>query len=366
MDFFDSAYDYVISTVVGILLTLCAGLLSLRIPRSSQFSSYRKARGLLTVLLAVILADLTLSLMAFRLHAPGNVDTLIDIVCYTLVALLYSKVVDVLLENTEHGRKTMKWCTGLWLAVSVADAANEAFGPEWAYGTVFHICAALWVILIMVIAASILWKFRTCVRQMENYYSDDVSQRMEWMRNSFIMFFGWGVFSPLATIGPSWLNTIYTALGGFVYIYLGFSFINFGSDYKHISSKGIAKKSKRSGDVEGLPEPEVISAIREWEERKEYRVNGVTIETMSESLGIPEGQLISTISSQRNSSFRDYVNRMRVRDAQELLVHLADKDIDEVAQMVGYASAKEMSSAFVNTVYVTPEEWRAGVLRLIN
>ena len=87
---------------------------------------------------------------------------------------------------------------------------------------------------------------------------------------------------------------------------------------------------------------------------------------MSASLNIPPRSLISAISSQRNGTFRDYVSRLRVRDAQELLIHFTDKEVGEIATMVGFKTRADMDTAFRETVYVSPEEWRAGVLRLIN
>ena len=362
MDCFQLAYEYVISTVVGILIALCVGLMTLRVSSDTEFASYRKARRLLAALFAVIIADLVLSLAAYKAQTPGNLDTLIAIFCYTLVAILYSQMIDALLDNTDHGRPFTITCAIMWVVSFTTDGVNELLKPDGYYRQVFMACVVLWVCTIIAIATKILLTFRETSRRMDDIYSDGIAGRIAWMRNSIMMFLAWGVISPLATMGPSWLNTIYTALGGAVYLYLGISFFNYGTEHKRVKTQSRADAEEPAE----VSEQEAIAALKTWEEGKEYRKPCITIDMMSASLNIPPRSLISAISSQRNGTFRDYVSRLRVRDAQELLIHFTDKEVGEIATMVGFKTRADMDTAFRETVYVSPEEWRAGVLRLIN
>lgn len=81
MEFFDSAYNYVISAVIGILLALCAMLMALRVPKGRKYIPYGKARTILILLFVTIAVDLILSLVVNRLHVSAHADSLVDVAC---------------------------------------------------------------------------------------------------------------------------------------------------------------------------------------------------------------------------------------------------------------------------------------------
>lgn len=373
MDFFDSAYNYVISAVVGMLVTLCATLKALRVPQGRKYASYNKARTLLVYLFGIIAVDLVLSLTVYRHEALPHADTIVDILCYTPVALLFLLLIQTLMEYSPERRTALWVFIAAWISLTVAGVTNESLYiadmiDTDVYKTVFAVDAAIWVALILSIAIRVAVTFRKAKRKLTNFYSDDVARRMEWLRKSFVIFLIWGLASPLAAIGSSWLNTIYAGLGSAVYLYLGISFLNYNSVY-------VRKKTNDTGDdastgaephsprVNTQPSPD---SLKEWENSKGFRTPGITIEMLADSLSISANTLSSIINEQHNCSFYDYVTNLRIRDAQTLLVHYADKDIQEIAAMTGFLSAEEMERAFKQTVYITPAEWRKGVLSLIN
>lgn len=372
MEFFDSAYNYVISAVVGMLVALCATLKAQRVPQGRKYASYNKSRTLLIHLFCIIAVDLVLSLAVYRLETLPHADTIVDILCYTPVALLFLLLTQTLMEYKPESRTTIGVFIAVWILLVVVDIANESLHAcdmvdAAAYKAIFAVDAAVWVALILSIALCIAITFRKAKRKLSNFYSDDVTRRMEWLHKSFVIFLLWGLASPLAAIGPSWLNTIYAGLGSAVYLYLGISFLNYNSLY--VRQK--ANNTEESAPDAGLQAPRANTppspdAIKEWEDKKGFRTPGVTIEMMADSLSMSANTLASIINEQHNCSFRDYVTNLRIRDAQTLLVHYADKDLQEIATMTGFSSEDEMERAFKQTVYISPAEWRKGVLSLIN
>lgn len=372
MDFFDSAYNYVISAVVGMLVTLCATLNAQRVPQGRKYASYNKSRTLLIYLFSIIAVDLALSLAVYRLGTLPHADTLVDVLCYTPVALLFLLLTQTLMEYTPERLAHIWVFTGLWIVLVAAGVANESLHicgvvEGEVYKTAFAIVAAIWVLLILSIALCVAITFKMAKRKLSNFYSDDVARRMTWLRKSFNIFLLWGLASPLAAIGPSWLNTIYAGLGGAVYLYLCISFLNYNSVY--VKQKANDPEEGSNGahaPTTQVNTPPSLDTIKEWEDSKEFRTPGITIEMMATSLSMPADTLTSIINEQHNCSFRDYVTNLRIRDAQTLLVHYADKEICEIAAMTGFSSEEEMEHAFMRTVYVSPAEWRKGVLSLIS
>lgn len=372
MDFFDSAYNYVISAVVGMLVTLCATLKAQRVPQGSKYASYNKSRALLIYLFSIIAVDLVLSLAVYRLEALPHADTIVDILCYTPVALLFLLLTQTLMEYKPESRTAIGVFIAIWILLVAVGIANESLYicdmiDTDANKTVFAADAAVWVILILSIALCIAITFRKAKRKLSNFYSDDVARRVEWLRKSFIIFLIWGLASPIAAIGPSWLNTIYAGLGSAVYLYLCISFLNYNSVYVRQKANDTDETVPDSGHhAPRANTPPSPDAVKEWEDRKGFRTPGVTIEMMADSLSMSANTLASIINEQHNCSFCDYVTNLRIRDAQTLLVHHADKDIKEIAAKTGFSSEEEMERAFKQTVYISPAEWRKGVLSLIN
>lgn len=279
-----------------------------------------------------------------------------------------------LMEYTPKNKFIKTFFISAWIALTVIGVGNEVLYAHDAveadaYKTVFIAIATLWVIIMLCIAVRVTILFRKAQHRLSNYYSDDVSKRMEWLLRSFAIFLAWGVLSPLAAMGPSWLNTIYGGLGGAVYLYLAISFINYRAIYADIKAgetddakpDATAHPDKRPSDL-----PHTLDAIKEWEVDKGYRTRGVTIEMMADAISIPADTLATVINEQHNCSFYDYVTGLRIRDAQSQLVHYADKDLEEIAEMTGFASVEDMEFAFKQTLYVSPEDWRKGVLSLIS
>ncbi len=364
MNFLDLVYDYLIFAVIGILISLCAVLMVLRISKEKEYEPYRKARKSLAIVFAIIAVDLSLSLTAYKLGIQGHSDTIIDILCYTPVAFFFWKLVDTLVDmSTLDKFKNTLLC--IWASIIVLGIANEVFPIEGVNQLIFIIVAAVWAGLIIFMGLNILMTLHKAIAIMDNYYSEGIANRITWLRKGFLTFLIWGIFSPLAAVGPSWLNSIYASLGGAIYVYLAASFINYGYNYRNL-------KINTNDDYDGSPVgvndegKDISGALKEWEKNKEYRKQGVTVRTMAEQIKTSTSSIITTIYNEHNCSFHEYICRMRVRDAQELLVHFADKDIMEIAHMVGFESLEDIETSFRNTVYVTPEEWRAGVLRLIN
>lgn len=370
MEFFDSAYNYVISAVIGMLVALCAMLTAQKMPQGRKYASYGNARKQLFLLFATIAVDLILSLVAYRLQVSAHADTLVDILCYTPVALIFLTLTRTLMEYKGGSTSVKATLLCAWGILVIIGTTNEILfyngdiEPN-TYKTVFACDVAVWVCLIMCIATLVAVTFRRAQHDLANFYSDDVARRMEWLRKSFVIFLLWGMASPLAAVGPSWLNTIYTGLGSAVYLYLGISFINYGSVYVRLKAnesdeESQAQYASETGNARSL------DSIKEWEANKLYRTPGVTIEMMAASLSVPAQSLAATINDQHNCTFREYVTNLRIRDAQTLLVHYPDKAIGEIASMTGFASEDEMENAFIQMVYVSPKEWRKGVLSLIN
>ena len=88
-----------------------------------------------------------------------------------------------------------------------------------------------------------------------------------------------------------------------------------------------------------------------------YTDMNISLKTMSAQLGANPAYLGRQFKVETNEFFNDYLNRIRIDAAQELL-KTTDKKINEVAMMVGYTSATYFCKMFKKLVGLNPGDVR--------
>ena len=76
-------------------------------------------------------------------------------------------------------------------------------------------------------------------------------------------------------------------------------------------------------------------------------------------------EVAAVIEASEDKSFHAYIDRLRVSDAQTLLVHYPHESMDMIADRVGYRNEEELTIYFKKVTNVTPSDWRSGVLKLM-
>ena len=90
-----------------------------------------------------------------------------------------------------------------------------------------------------------------------------------------------------------------------------------------------------------------------------YMDPDITIAGIAESMGISEGHLSHTFKKETNLTILNYLTRVRVRRAMELLKS-GDYKVYEVAEMSGYRDITYFSNTFRKVTGVSPTEYQKG------
>lgn len=98
---------------------------------------------------------------------------------------------------------------------------------------------------------------------------------------------------------------------------------------------------------------EAISYIREH-----YNDPGLSLNSLAEKLSLSPAYLSRLIADEVGSSFPDFVNLIRLEQAQLLLVNELALDIRQIAEQVGYNSSTYFTTQFKKRYGVTPSKWR--------
>ncbi len=98
-------------------------------------------------------------------------------------------------------------------------------------------------------------------------------------------------------------------------------------------------------------------------QEKPYLLQDLTLEDVSEKLGISKRHISQVINEKLQRNFKDYINGYRIREATEILERNArDIRIYEVMYDVGFNNKSSFNFSFKKFTGLTPREYRKSIL----
>ncbi len=115
----------------------------------------------------------------------------------------------------------------------------------------------------------------------------------------------------------------------------------------------------QSAQIKGQRRTELIDHIKEYIEQN-YANPDLGLGTISMAFGISEGYVSSLFKKQTQIGFVEYVEKLRMAKAIDLLKEENDKreNIEDIAQKVGYNSVQSFRRAFKRVYGTTPKNYR--------
>lgn len=94
--------------------------------------------------------------------------------------------------------------------------------------------------------------------------------------------------------------------------------------------------------------------------QKKYKDPNYSAKDLAKELKTNTRYLSAVINSRFGMNYSCLVNECRIKDAQHLLVdkRYADKNVEEISAMVGFANRQSFYAAFYKNVGVTPNAYR--------
>lgn len=101
----------------------------------------------------------------------------------------------------------------------------------------------------------------------------------------------------------------------------------------------------------------IAQSIDEWIERKGFTTGGITIADVARDTGTNRTYLSLFVNNRYHTSFREWVNRLRLDYAKEIMSVHPDMPMAEVAQKAGYLSMSYFTKTFKQSEGITPGKW---------
>ena len=378
--------DTAVQFIVGIGSTVLAVLLMLiKIPQSEYSTKLTNSKH------AMIVSFLICSFMMF--YTMGNYGsehiwdwqmftmlTIYIVVHFSTSIISYSMI--ALLKAERHKAQNL-FMPGLFVSAVIALLLLESFRS----GNVGYFLAICVVALIAFLIQSVTYivyfhkAYKQSVLDLENYYDDDESHRLKWVRFCYVIAMLTNIFF-LVYLALYWIldykmevASLYTLWYLLYMLYLSSNFISFIGSHQLVldafhdvlsgnifqNRRGKAKKKNVNSDrgisVDRRFEA-LDKAIETWVEKKMYCEYDKTRDQIAAELHTSKETLHMYFMTKVGVDFRTWRTNLRIEEAKKLLLENKDASINIIAETAGFSDKSNFHRQFVKIVGCSPKQWR--------
>jgi AraC-like DNA-binding protein len=379
--------DTLIQLIVGVGSTVLALLLMLiKIPNSDYSEKLAKSK------LGIVVSFLICGFMMF--YTMGNYGservwdwemftmlTIYIVVHFSTSIISYSMI--ALLKAERHKAQNL-FMPGLFVSAVIALLLLESFGSGNA-GYFLAICVVALIAFLIQSVTYIVYfhkAYKQSVLDLENYYDDDESHRLKWVRFCYVIAMLTNIFF-LVYLALYWIldykmevASLYTLWYLLYMLYLSSNFISFIGSHQLVldafahdvlsgnifqNRRGKAKKKNVNSDrgisVDRRFEA-LDKAIETWVEKKMYCEYDKTRDQIAAELHTSKETLHMYFMTKVGVDFRTWRTNLRIEEAKKLLLENKDASINIIAETSGFSDKSNFHRQFVKIVGCSPKQWR--------
>ena len=370
-------YNIVSIFVTGGLLFACGLMfLFMVIPDSPLLSNYRKARYMLA---GAYLFFAAVGIVEYLLQASppdaGNIALMqaVTLVIAASQALVFTLVLLALLETRFPGwRYIFREAAYVLLFIAAVITSCVLFSG----GTFRNVLYLLIAIYALFLARYTFLFIKSCRRfnlRMDNYFSDMEAGRLRWVAFSFFAALAVGVTALFSSLFMSALTALlFAVMFDLFYLYFAIRFINYAHQFQVIEHA----MDDGAPEDEAAPTPDDADAkfvnsdafallekrIEKWIAAKGFTRKGITIDLLAAQLATNRSYLSRYANTCRKHTFRQWINALRIEEAQNLLRQSPEMPLNEIAERVGFSDKSNFIRCFIRHTNVSPAVWRRKYL----
>lgn len=362
---------YFILSLISIGITFGFGtcFLKLSIPNASGLCNYSVAKKIIAY---SYLSFCLLSILGLFPNKSVYTDQYIQAITLSIApiqALLFTYTL-ISLINTHYITKRRIICELtpaliFIILIFLATFSSNTFvfnGVLYAFSVYYLSCLVRYTL-------TFLKKYNEYIYQIDNYYSEDENARLKWVYLSFIMALAIGCMAILSTLFVSnVLIVCFTCIHILFYCYFGIKFINYPFTFHYIqpviSQNFNSAQNTQSIFSSSMQQMEV--EITYWVESKQFLTSKLTIEKVAHQLNTNRTYLSSYINNSLHKTFQEWINELRIQEAQNLLLENPHLPVGEIALLVGYTDKSNFGKNFTKYTGVSPFNWRKQAIEIAN
>lgn len=372
---------YSLSLCIALPLMIFFGFYFLlaRTPDKAIFGNYICSRRIMGVAMLLLAANYSVHFFYGIRFKNVNAAILMNMSTYFLCYWLFSSALTTLLNRFYITRRRLLTHIGLWVLFSVLSAIVLFRLPEGMVQKTGLLAMATWLVIYgFVLARRLILAYRRAVKIFDNTHSDNIGAYIRWLSVFTYWAVVFGVGCGLLTFLPDKYIYVWILSSIPFYIYLFHCYQNYMLFYEKVenameseivSEDDILCEADTAEDAANdMPScyAEIAESIKGWIDNEGYLRPGLTIKELADTLHTNRTYLSGYINTSLNTTFRDWITRLRIDYAKQRMTNHPEQKIAEIAEASGFMSQSHFMKTFKDKEGCSPAKWKKAQKNIHN
>ena len=372
---------YSLSLCIALPLMIFFGFYFLlaRTPDKAIFGNYICSRRIMGVAMLLLATNYSVHFFYGIRFKNVNAAILMNMSTYFLCYWLFSSALTTLLNRFYITRRRLLTHIGLWVLFSVLSAIVLFHLPEGMVQKTGLLAMATWLVIYgFVLARRLILAYRRAVKIFDNTHSDNIGAYIRWLSVFTYWAVVFGVGCGLLTFLPDKYIYVWILSSIPFYIYLFHCYQNYMLFYEKVenameseivSEDDILCEADTAEDTANdMPScyAEIAESIKRWIEDEGYLRPGLTIKELADTLHTNRTYLSGYINTTLNTTFRDWITRLRIDYAKQRMTSHPEQKIAEIAEASGFMSQSHFMKTFKDKEGCSPAKWKKAQKNIHN
>lgn len=372
---------YSLSLCIALPLMIFFGFYFLlaRTPDKAIFGNYICSQRIMGVAMLLLAANYSVHFFYGIRFKNVNAAILMNMSTYFLCYWLFSSALTTLLNRFYITRRRLLTHIGLWVLFSVLSAIVLFHLPEGMVQKTGLLAMATWLMIYgFVLARRLVLAYRRAVKIFDNTHSDNIGAYIRWLSVFTYWAVVFGVGCGLLTFLPDKYIYVWILSSIPFYIYLFHCYQNYMLFYEKVenameseivSEDDILCEADTAEDVANdMPScyAEIAESIKRWIDDEGYLRPGLTIKELADTLHTNRTYLSGYINTSLNTTFRDWITRLRIDYAKQRMTSHPEQKIAEIAEASGFMSQSHFMKTFKDKEGCSPAKWKKAQKNIHN
>lgn len=365
-------YEYSLWTALPLMVFFGAYFLLARTPDKAIFDNYLRSRRIMGCALLLLAANYAVHLfIEVRLH-DTDAAILMNLSTYFLCYWLFSSALTTLLDRFYVTRRRMATHLAQWLLFTLAAGIILKWLPEGTTQKIGLLAMAAWLVCYgLTLARRLIKAYRRAVRLFDDTLSDDIAAYIRWLSIFTYWAVIFGVGCGLLTFLPDRYIFLWVFSSIPFYVYLFCSYMNYLLFYEQVERALEADTLTEPAATDDTPEPaaamptsiraDIAARLEEWIAADKYTRPGLTITDVANDLLTNRTYLSGYINTTYDTTFREWITRLRIEYAKRLLLGSPELTVQDVSERSGFQSTSHFIRIFKERTACPPAKWRKTV-----
>lgn len=365
-------YEYSLWTALPLMVFFGAYFLLARTPDKAIFDNYLRSRRIMGCALLLLSANYAVHLFTEIRLRDIDAAILMNLSTYFLCYWLFSSALTTLLDRFYVTRRRMATHLAQWLLFTLAAGIILKWLPEGTTQKIGLLAMAAWLVCYgLTLARRLIKAYRRAVRLFDDTLSDDIVAYIRWLSIFTYWAVIFGVGCGLLTFLPDRYIFLWVFSSIPFYVYLFCSYMNYLLFYEQVERALEADTLTEPAAADDTPEPaaamptsiraDIAARLEEWIAADGYTRPGLTITDVANDLLTNRTYLSGYINTTYDTTFREWITRLRIEYAKRLLLGSPELTVQDVSERSGFQSTSHFIRIFKERTACPPAKWRKTV-----